>query len=120
MKVEGSVTIYGNGATAGCTCNLVMTLVDNDTGNEVADAFDEIRAVSGAQMAISTAYVFPEAPGSHTYTLNVNISASGGLQRQLAVAHRDDLRVRLERHRCPRWRRPVSDGKNTGTEAAGQ
>ena len=79
VKVDGMATIYGNGATSGCVCNMVMNIVDSDTGNVVASQFDEVAAVAGAQMSLSTSFVFAESPGSHTYKLRLNITATADL-----------------------------------------
>lgn len=79
VEVHGHVALYGDGTTAGCPCNFAAYVTD-ENANESQFTYGQFPAVAGYQTDSGDVnWVFPAAPGSHTYTLWVITDASGSL-----------------------------------------
>ena len=66
VRVDGHVSIAGNGVTAGCPCAYVLFI--QESGSQVGQTYAEFPAAS-SQMNITASWVFPADPGTHTYKL---------------------------------------------------
>lgn len=76
VEVHGHFTIYGDGSAAGCPCSFGAWIQDENMASG-GTTYSEYSASASQMNSGDVSWVFPAAPGAHTYTMVLAYTVPG-------------------------------------------